>query len=358
MSLFRLSTILPLYIFLSGCAYLHSLDDNLPRQIDTWIETKEYGKALDTLYYIQPDNSHYRQLMAQKERIIKLATGFEQDILNRGSTFLKREDWHQAYETYEYGLDKLPDSRAIKKARTEFLTRRAAYLKQLKLKLLQHKTKWLLSDTEIRKEIARVTPQNYSARWLLQDHNLDIDSTSKTLIECVTESITNNELDVARQCLNIVEQLTPSAYFQQRILEVSKQLEQEIQIRSRNLSLTGQKTLRNSKVALAKGDFRSAQQVINTLPEQDMKNGKILKYRDELDEQTEDYVDKTILEGRKLYSDGKVQEAYLLWKSLKPLAPDNERLQGMIDRAEKILHKLHQIGSNQDVVVPPGASGN
>jgi len=353
MILIRLCKILPLYILLSGCAYIHSLDDNLPRQIDVWIQNKDFGKALDTLYYIQTDNANYPQLMLQKDRIIKLANSFERNILEQGNKHLKSKDWHQSSEVYEYGLDKLPDSRAIQKAQAEFLAKRATYLKQLKLRLLENKTKWLLSDTETRKEIARVIPQNYSAHWLMQDHKLDIDSTSKTLIECVTESIANNELDVGRQCLNIAKHLKPSPYFQQKLIEVSKQLEQEIETRSRNLSKHGQKTLRSAKMSIAKGDFKSAHQIINTLPEQDKKNGKVLAFKDELDEQTEDYVGKAILEGRKLYSAGKVQEAYLLWKSLKTLSPDNERLQILIDRAEKILRKLHKIGSNQDIVIPP-----
>lgn len=353
MILTRLCKIFPLFIFLSGCAYIHSLDENLPRQIDQWIEAKEYGKALDTLYYIQSNHKHYKVLVIQKERIIKLANQFEQGILEQGIKHLKQENWHQTYEVYEYGLDKLPDSRAIQKAQAEFLRKRAVYLKQLKLKLLQNKTKWLVSDTEIRKEVARVIPKNYSARWLLQDHKLDIDSTSKTLIECVTESIEHNELDVGRQCLNIAEQLKPADYLQQRIIEVSKQLEQEIDVRSRKLSNQARKTLRSAKLALARGDFKSAQQLISNLSEQDRKNAKVLSFKDELDEQTEDYVDKTILEGRKLYSAGKVQEAYLMWKSLKSLSADNERLQGLIDRAEKVLRKLHKIGSSQDTVMPP-----
>ena len=169
----------------------------------------------------------------------------------------------------------------------------------------------------------------------------------------VTDSIDNNELDIARQCLNIAEQLAPSTYFQKRIIEVSQQLEQAVEIHSRKLSQHGQKTLRTARMALAKGDFKQANQTINTLPEQDKRNGKVLQFKDELNEQTEDYVDKTIIEGRKLYSQGKVQEAYLMWKSLKTLSPDNERLQTLIQRAEKILHKLHKIGSNQDVVIPP-----
>lgn len=166
-------------------------------------------------------------------------------------------------------------------------------------------------------------------------------------------SIENNKLDVGRQCLNIAEQLKPSDYLQQRIIEVSKQLEQEIDSRSRKLGKQASRTLRSAKLALAKGDFKSAQQLIGTLPEQDRKNAKVLSFKDELDEQTEDYVDKTILEGRKLYSAGKVQEAYLMWKSLKSLSADNERLQSLIDRAEKVLRKLHKIGSSQDTVMPP-----
>jgi len=345
---------LALYLFLGGCAYIHSLDDNLPRQIDVWIENKDYGKALDTLYYIQPGNDNYQHLMRQKERIINLASTFETDIVNRGKEQLNNKNWHQAYEVYEYGLDKIPDSRIIQKARAEFLTKRAVYLKQLKLKLLQNKTKWLISDAETRKEIARVIPKNYSAHWLLQDHKLDIDSTSQTLIECVNESIGMHELDVARQCLNIANQLNPSPAMQQGILDAGQRLEQEIEVRSRKISPVGKKILRTAKLSVAKGDFHSAHQELLSLPEQDKKNGQILAFREELDELTYDYVDKSILEGRKLYSAGKVQEAYLLWKSLKPIAADNDRLQTLIDRAEKILLKLHKIGSSQEVVTPPG----
>ena len=345
---------LALYFFLGGCAYIHSLDENLPHQIDVWIENKDYGKALDTLYYIQPDNDNYLHLMRQKERIINMASAFETEIINQGKEQLSKKNWHQAYEVYEYGLGKLPDSRAIQKARGEFLASRAAYLKQLKLKLLQNKTKWLISDIDTRKEIARVIPKNYSAHWLLQDHNLDIDSTSKTLIECVNDSIDTHELDVARQCLNIAQQLNPSPVMQQGILEAGQRLEQEIEVRSRKISPVGKKILRTAKLYVARGDIHSAHQEMQALPEQDKKNGQILTFREELDELTDDYVDKSIVEGRKLYSAGKVQEAYLLWKSLKPIAPDNDRLQTLISRAEKILIKLHKIGSSQEVVTPPG----
>ena len=353
MILIRVCAVITLAGFLSACAYIHSLDDNLPRQIDNWIKSKDYGKALDTLYYIQSDNSNYTQLMIQRAKIITLANQFEKYTLEQGNKHLKQQNWHQAHEVYEYGLTKLPDSRAIQKAKTQFLNMRKAYLKQLKLKLLQNKSKWLDSDTNIRKEITRVIPKNYSARWLLQDHKQDIDSTSKTLIECVTESIAQNELDVARQCLDIAQQLKPSDYFQKKIINVATLLEQEIQIRSRNLSVKGHKTLRSAKMALAKGDYRTAHKVINTLPAQDKRNNKILHFKGELDEQTADYVDNTTLEGRKLYSTGHVQEAYLLWKSLSSLSPNNERLQRLIKRAEKVLRKLHKIGSNQDIVIPP-----
>lgn len=353
MILTRLAKLFTFTVLLSGCAYLHSLDENLPHQIDSWMANQEYGKALDTLYYIQPDNPNYKVLMKQKEEIIKLAVRFEENILQEGKKYLKEKDWHHADETYKHGLDKLPDSRAIRKARAEFLRKRNAYLQKLKIKLLQNKTQWLLNNTPVREEIVRVIPKDTAARWDLDEHNQAVDSTTNTLITCVNESIARNQLDVGRQCLTIATQLSPSPRVQQKRHEAEKRLEQEIASRSRNLSKQGKKTLRKAKRALATGDFKSARRMIDKLPEQDRKNASVLKFRDDLNEQTEDYVDLTIQEGRKLYSAGKVQEAYLLWKSLKSLSPDNERLQKLIDRAEKVLRKLHKIGNNQDTIVPP-----
>ena len=55
MTLFRIGIPLFLLLALPGCAYIHSLDENLPGQIESWIQNEDYGKALDTLYYIQQD---------------------------------------------------------------------------------------------------------------------------------------------------------------------------------------------------------------------------------------------------------------------------------------------------------------
>ncbi|MDX1286061.1 MAG: hypothetical protein R3182_13660 [Draconibacterium sp.] len=48
---------------------------------------------------------------------------------------------------------------------------------------------------------------------------------------------------------------------------------------------------------------------------------------------------------RKLYSEGKTQEALSIWLDLKKLDPDNAKLQSHINRAEKVLRKLEKLSN-------------
>lgn len=344
-------------LFLSACAFLHSLDENLPQQIESWIKSEDYGSALDTLDYIDRQHKDYALLMRQKNKILKLVPVLEDRILKQGKKLLKQEKWHEAQQSYEYGLDKLPDSRPIQKAYGYFLAKRAAHLQQLKLKLLQNKTKWLLDDVHIREEMTAVVPRNYRARWMLQDHQADIDSTTQTLVECVNHSISDGELDVGKQCLNIAKQLTPSEKIAKRLATLEKNLDKEITARSRHLTEMGKKSLRLARQALAQGDYTRVKRLVDALPARDKKNAQVLAFRKKMDIQLADYLANRIREGRRLYSTGEIQQAYLMWKSIQPLAPNNKKLEQLIKRSQHILNKLRKIENNpQQTITPPGAS--
>lgn len=345
----------PLLMLFSGCAYLHSFDENLPQQIDIWINDEYYGKALNTLDYIDQQHKDYSHLMHQREKLLQLAAQLENRILKEGKKHLAKKQWHEAQKSYEYGLGRLPDSRPIQKAHEQFLDKRATYLKKLKLKLLKNKTSWLLDDKQIREEIAAVIPRNYQARWILQDHNADINSTTHTLLECVDDSIETGELDMARQCLGIARQLNPATPLLEKINTAEQELGLEVLARSQHLTNTGEKSLRQAKQALAEGDYAKVKNLLDRLSIQDKKNQLVLNFRKQSDIQLDDYIANRIREGRSLYSKGEIQQAYLMWKSLLPLEPNNKQLQQLIKRAQQILNKLRQIENNPDQIVkPPG----
>ncbi|MDH5180088.1 MAG: hypothetical protein OEZ39_04295 [Gammaproteobacteria bacterium] len=340
----------------SGCAYLHSLGGNLPAQIDEWIAQEEYGKALYTLAYVDKNHADYSQLMRQKAKIQQRVPKLEYRIIEQGKTLLQEKKWHAAQQAYEYGLEKLPDSIVLQKAHTAFIAKRTAYLKQLKLRLLENKADWLLNDKEIREEITAVTPRNYRARWMLQDHNNDIDSTTLTLIECMDESIKDGELDLGRQCLAIARQLTPSTPIQEKLADAEKVLGNEVTERSRHLSAQGEKSLRLAQLALAEGDYNRVKKLLDGLSVHDKKNAQVLAFKKTTDQTLADYIRNRMKEGRRLYSSGEIQQAYLMWKSIQPLAPDNEKLNQLIKRSQHILKKLRHIQNNpENVIIPPGS---
>ena len=343
MNLLRLLLLLFVLSSLSGCAYLHSFDSDLGKQIDTWIEQEEYGKALDTLYYIQSDHKDYALLMKKKALVQTRATQFEKDILTKGERFLAEKNWPAAMETYDYGLSKLPRSRALKKARKRFIAQRARELNQLEIQILKNKTDWLLSNAALHEQRLQVIPNNRKARSLARDYAQEVDATATALVDCIKDALDSGELQMGQQCLRIAKRLTPSNEIQLGIAHAEQQLNREIKNRSRRLSRQGRQALHNARLALAEADFIQAQTLIDRLPLTDGKNQQVRAFRQELDEAIADHVETNIVEGQRLYSAGKIDQAHSLWQSLKPLSPDNDKLDELIARAERVLKKLQQI---------------
>ena len=89
------------------------------------------------------------------------------------------------------------------------------------------------------------------------------------------------------------------------------------------------------------------------LEKQNSRNRTSIKLRKELDKRYRQGIDQKIAAGRKLYSNGKIQEALDVWNSLLEINPDNQKLQGHIDRAERVLKKLQRLSNEGAVVQPP-----
>ncbi|MDY6980925.1 MAG: hypothetical protein SV201_13685, partial [Pseudomonadota bacterium] len=56
---------------------------------------------------------------------------------------------------------------------------------------------------------------------------------------------------------------------------------------------------------------------------------------------------------RRLYSQGKIQQALQVWESLHSIDPGNQQLEAHIERARRVLEKLQRLQQNGSVVSPP-----
>ena len=96
-----------------------------------------------------------------------------------------------------------------------------------------------------------------------------------------------------------------------------------------------------------------ARQQLNVLEKQNSRNKTAIRLRKQLDKRYRKGIDQKIAAGRQLYSSGKIQEALDVWNSLLEIDPGNQKLQGHIDRAERVLKKIQRLSNEGAVVQPP-----
>ena len=118
---------LPL-LFISGCAFVHSFDSDLDKQVDAWMAQHEYSKVLDTLQYIRPSNPKYQTLLKKRQQAIAEARRYEQDQISKTLTLIEKGQWHEAELTLNDAIEKLPDSQPLQKTHQELIRQRTQWI--------------------------------------------------------------------------------------------------------------------------------------------------------------------------------------------------------------------------------------
>jgi hypothetical protein len=107
------------------------------------------------------------------------------------------------------------------------------------------------------------------------------------------------------------------------------------------------------KQGYSQDNLRRARNQLNVLENQNSRNRTAVKLRQELDNRYRQGIDQKIAAGRRLYSSGKIQEALDVWNSLLEIDPGNQKLEGHIERAERVLTKLQRLSKEGAEVQPP-----
>jgi hypothetical protein len=327
---------------LGGCAYIHSLDENLPQQVKVWMDNKEYAKVIDTLAYIRPGHPQYKQLSSIRQIALEKAQEYETYILNRGSQLIDKELWHQAYLTYQQGLQKLPDSAAIQQAFEEFEIQRDAYIRQRNYQILFNKGQALLANTPIREEITKAAPEQYRYRTQARRHDEEKHDVALELLECAEFSLENNQLVTCEKCLELAAHLYDSP-LPKRYHELLARLTKQQAAQQQVLSKAAQTNLAAATQAIKDKKLKQAMAHLQQVPVEDQQKPAVIKLKQELRKEIKLAVKQGAAVGRQLYSAGKIKEALAVWQSLLVLEPDNAALRKHADRAQRVLKKLETL---------------
>lgn len=356
---FRAALVSLLLLLLPACAFINSFNSDLDKQVDIWMAQHEYTKVLDTLKYIRPSNPKYQLLLKKRQQAIVESKRYEQQQINKSLTLIEKGQWHDAALTLNEALEKLPDSQPLQKTQQEFIKQRAQHLKALYCQLDINRAAGLVRDKPVRQELTRTLPDDKHESQAMADYRHDTLQVSQRLVVCANEAVKNNELEFAEQSYQLADKLQPSATIKSALAEIQKKLapkQTPIPVQTQKppaLSQLGRNLLDKSKQALEAGNLKLALSYYNKIPGSDKNQATVRSYNDEMNHRIRDNVNQGIELGRKLYSQGQVEQALAVWNKLREIDPDNENLLSHIERAERVLEKVKQLREEQKPDTPP-----
>ena len=338
---------------LPGCALLYSLDKDLDKQVDSWIKENEFTKAMDALNLVRPSHPKYKILQKKKNEVQNAAVTYEKNNLKKADELITQQRWDEAEKILNVSMEKLPDSDKIQTAYQEFIKIRATYLKSLYYQLYINKAEWLVKNKDVNIKLERVLPKNRDTKIAIDQHKQEIQHVYQQLIVCGIEGMNIDDLDLAEQCFLLANELKPSSEIKATLVDVQRQLSKLENRKTVKLSNRGRHLLDKSKQSMQAGKLKQAVDIYGKIPGTDKRHGLVKSYKQELDRRINQNVTQGIEVGRKLYSQGEVEQALAIWNELMKLAPDNEYLISHIDRAKRVLEKLLKLRNQDTIVIPP-----
>jgi len=332
---------------IASCAFLHSFDSDLDSQIDEWLAQHEYTKVLDTLKYIRPSHPKYQLLQKKRQLALDEAKRYEQQQISKANEFINKEQWHEAEVTLNSAMEKLPDSKALQTAYQDFIKQRAQVLKSLYYQLYINKAEWLVKNKDVQQELTRTIPDDKKTKQAMADYEKETKHVYQQLIICGLEATNINDLELAEQCYMLANELQPGTDLQQTLDEIQNELSKTQKRKPSVLSAQGRTLLEQSKQAMSKGDLKLALNTFNKISTSDKNHALVKAYGQEMKHRIHDNVAQGIELGRKLYSQGEVEQALAVWNKLRELDPGNEYLLSHIERAEHVLEKINKLRKQQ-----------
>lgn len=349
----RISIFIFLSLFLHGCAYLQSMSSDLPEQIDKWAAAHEYGKALDTLSHVSKDHKYYSLLKRKKKHLLIQVKEFEHDQHLAAQKQENKGNWHKAEIIYTNALDKLPDSKLLNTEYRQFTLRRDNYLKNLEFKLSIAKGTWLMQSTPLQKKIVNAAPGDYDSQRRFKKNSYEIQETAEELMTCAESALQAGRLSLAETCLKTAEGLNSKQIDIAKLKNIRKEFNRS---RHRYIKKQNDKTralLKEIKQGYSHDNLLRAQHHLNEIAEHKKRDREAAKLARELDKYIKTGFSQRMEAGRRLYSNGQIEEALSIWIPLKSIDPNNTKLQDHIERAKRVLKKLEKLSNSKSTIPIP-----
>lgn len=352
--------LLTLFALQSGCAVLTSYN-KMETQVEQWIESKQYGRALDSLSNVDPTDPQYPQAAQKRKEVEALAARYEQEVRRQTRADLDKGKWAKALDSYDEALERLPKSAVIKDGLAQLHQEQAEVLERLELERLIAHGEWLKQTLPTYRNIARVDPRNRTASQRLDKKRNEAEEIASELALYGNRALANNHFEIADRTLGLATDLSNAPAIAESLKKLRQQQAQskavaraerekrrkQREAAEQNKARQVDEYLRKYRAAFIEKDFIGARRHLNALQKTDAGNPKWEELVGVLRQATEEEVERLFNNGVTAYSQGHFEQAAELWNQVLELEPEHKQAQENLSRAQRVLDKLEELKEKQ-----------
>jgi tetratricopeptide (TPR) repeat protein len=344
----------------SGCVIVTSYA-KLEPQLEQWEQQREFGRSLDALSQIDPQDPDYNKAAEVRKQIEKRASEYEQQV--RKETYQKQEkgDWAGALDQYDEALAKHPKSAVIKDGLAKLHQQQRQQLELLEQQRLIQHGEWLRDVLPVYREITTVDPRSLEAKQRLQRVVDEAKGIANELALIGNKALADNDLKTAEATLPLAFKLSNDPVIEESLNSLRAEQKQQSakqrearRKRERQVRAARQKkeeaisTLEKEyQRAFGKQDFNTARKRLREIEKVDRRYSKLAEMKRTLQQAIDNKVAKLFDAGVSAYSRGQFEQAARNWRNALELDPKHQQAQESLERAEKVLENIQRLKEKQ-----------
>lgn len=314
-----------------------SIDEN----IDQWLAENNFSKIEHTFDAININRIEYQQLLARKDEVEAKKTAYIQNTIKQANQLQQDQQWQQAVSLYETALDNTDHATELEKHYNQLLKQREQEIISLRKQLLFKDANTLISYKPIYERLEQLLPTDYRAQNDLNRYKNYVSATTHQLDNCAEDAINRRQYNLAKECYLLSHTLVPGKHKQSGIERLDSMIKNVSNQKFYSELFAAYRTEHQNK------NYHLARQSLQTILKLNPQHEQARKLLDSLTQEINLLVNNKLSLGRDLYSQQKIDAALVLWKQAREMDPDNEEIDQLISRAEKVQKKIETLESNQ-----------
>lgn len=337
----RTTLFLVVVLILQGCTTLSlRLLDSPAEKVEQALAEGNYNRAWEIVTALPSGHPDYPDIVAQRDAVNDSIARFEQQRIDEAEQLAARGDWISAISLLDESRQQWSHGDALIEARNALDERQMPALMALRSELLISEANWLAARRQQRVQLSRFADP--SAHQSTEHLDARQEQLADQLEVLGNWFASHGNWQRSHANLAAVRKLVP-----ERSLPQLEQASREVAGAARRARDAESERLRGQAREYLER-YRQSRDLADLLAVKDFLQQQphsLKEERQEFELLREERYNRDLQAGDTLYARGAYQQAYDIWQTLLPLAPDSNELTGRLERTLRVMRTLEQLES-------------